>query len=116
MSDHKFRIYRYLGRSLSYRGLSVGWNWVHGNGYTSKTSASIASYHHPDSITWRWALYYHLPRGWKSLFRWPRIDWRNSANYLYCSVNLPFVGGLSLTTQAHMWKQGTARHSQQEAL
>lgn len=54
---------RFLGFTLRFsNGFSVGWSWVHGGGETTKTSAVIAAYHHPKSITWRWAIYYAPPK------------------------------------------------------
>ena len=50
-------INRFLGRSLHFKnGFHIGFNWMHGNGHSSKTAAVLAGYHHPNSITWRWSL------------------------------------------------------------
>ncbi len=84
----------FFGRSVKFsNGFRIGFNWVHGNGRTSKTSAVLASYHPPNSITWVWALYWNKPNGWKpstgKLFRG-----------IY--VRLPLFGGLEVRWQAPM--------------
>ena len=82
-------------------GFSMGFKWVHSNGESSKTSAVLAAYHHPNSITWRWALYwnkhYRLTFKILSWCRYP--DGHGSA-----TLTLPFIGGLTLSTQAHMFR------------
>jgi hypothetical protein len=91
------RVNTYFGRSLHFKnGLSVGFNWVHGNGESSKTSAIIAGYHPPRSITWLWALYWNKPAGLKP-----------SGGKLYhgCYVRLPLVGALELRCQEPMWRK-----------
>lgn len=96
---------RFLGRSLQFtNGYSVGFNWVHGNGETSKTSAILAGFHHPDSITWRWALYWEKPalKTWRpSVYRWKP---RPTAEYGSAGIYLPLLGGLTLSWQAHMFR------------
>ena len=84
----------FFGRSVEFsNGFKVGFNWVHGNGRTSKTSAVIAAYHPPSSITWLWALYWCKPSGW-----------RPSAGKLFrgAYVRLPLVGALELRWQSAM--------------
>lgn len=100
-------INKFLGRSIQFRnGLSVGFNWVHGNGSTSKTSATLAAYHHPDSITWRWALYWQKPQ---SLLCLPRLTvWRpggRKSRMGSYTLTLPLVGALSLSWQQHMFRK-----------
>lgn len=99
-------INRFLGWSVELAsGLSIGFNWVHGNGQTSKTSAILAGYHHPDSITWRWALYWEKP----AALRWlPRASvWRPQPDSAMGSrtLVLPLVGSLCLRWQAHMFRK-----------
>ena len=84
----------FFGRSVEFsNGFHVGFNWVHGNGRTSKTSAVIAGYHPPSSITWLWALYWCKPAGWKP-----------SAGKLFHGyyVRLPVLGALELRWQKAM--------------
>ena len=107
-----FTIDRYLGWSVRFaNGFRVGWNWVHGNGETSKTSACIASYHNPRSLTWRWALYYYPPKTLKRALRLPKIcagygRWKfragNSGSFSGGLV-LPLAGTLWLDTQKSMF-------------
>lgn len=48
--------------------LFLGFTWMHdGQGYSSHTSAVIASWHRPKSITWRWVLTWHRPYRWRVL-------------------------------------------------
>jgi hypothetical protein len=97
------RINRYFGRSVRFsNGFSIGFNWVHGNGQTSKTSAILAGYHPPRSITWRWALYWNKPAGRKT-----------SAGRVFKGVyvRLPLIGGIELRWQETMLRKhagGTA--------
>jgi len=84
----------FFGRSVEFNnGFKIGFNWVHGNGRTSKTSACLAAYHPPSSITWLWALYWSKPEGWKP-----------SAGKLWngAYVRLPLVGALELRWQRAM--------------
>lgn len=92
-------INKFLGRALVFRnGLQVGFNWVHGNGETSKTSACIAAYHRPDSITWRWAIYWHKP---KRLICIPKISKFRKCIF----VLLPLIGGFRFSWQDHMFRK-----------
>ena len=43
---------------IDYKGLFIGFHWVHCNGESSKTSACIASYQNPKKVMWRWAIYW----------------------------------------------------------
>jgi hypothetical protein len=96
-------INRFLGRSVQLRsGLSVGFNWVHGNGQSSKTSAVLASYHPPSSLTWGWALYWMRPRSVQVLPKVERWTPRPGSGYGSCTVTLPFIGGFSVSWQPLM--------------
>jgi hypothetical protein len=89
---------RFYGWSYHFsNGFSIGFNWIHGNGRTSKSSAVIAAYHHPNSITWRWALEWVKPKGLLPLFR----AWGNKS-YGSVSFYLPVFGGFYLRWQQHM--------------
>lgn len=89
----------------SYRlnnGISIGFNWVHGNGITTKRIACIASYHHPKSVTWRWALFWNKPKGVI-----PKLSFKNS-RYGYFGLSIPIFGGLVVNWQPHMMRKGGA--------
>lgn len=101
------RIHRFHGRSVHFaNGLGLGFNWVHGNGDTTKTSAILAGYHPPWSLTWGWALYWERPqRPW----RLPKVSrWAPAAGSGYgsLSIMLPLVGGLTLNWQPLMRRRG----------
>lgn len=81
-------------------GLFLGFCWVHCNGEYSHSSAVLASYHHPRSITWRWALYWH--KAGKPILK--IITWNRLPSYGSYTVTLPFVGSLRLVTQEHMFR------------
>ena len=87
-------IHTYFGRSLVFdNGLKVGFNWVHGNGRSSKSSAVLAAYHPPRSITWIWALYWKKPTGWL-----PRVR----KGWKMIGLELPMLGGLEFCWQEAM--------------
>lgn len=73
--------------------------WVHCNGESSHTSVCLASFHHPDSITWRWALYWNKNLSWAS----GASTWKAPNGNGSISFRLPWIGGLSLAWQEHMW-------------
>jgi hypothetical protein len=80
------------------RGLKFGFKWVHGGGFSSRTSAVLASWHPPSSITWRCALYWYKPGGSRPFsLQW---QWRSKRTYhgIY-GFSLPLIGGFSLWTQ-----------------
>lgn len=87
---------------LWWHGHKFNFVWVHCNGESSKTSATIASYHHPLSITWRWAIYWHKSQGFK--FYSPE-NWRSYGGYGKISTGIiPIFGGFSLSWQPHMFR------------
>lgn len=64
----------------------------------SKTLFIIAAYHHPKSITWRWALYLDIKKD-KFKFHF----WKNA--YLNPRFVIGFkYFGIELQTQDHMWR------------
>ncbi len=84
-------------------GFSIGFSWIHGNGESSYTSASIFSWHHPKSITWRLSICWNKPSLKYILI--PNIHWRRTPNkYNYYHLKLPLIGGLTLNTQPHMFR------------
>lgn len=102
-----FTIDRFLGRSVHFsNGFGLGFNWVHGNGETSKTSAILAGYHPPWSLTWGWALYWDRPQ---SLVLLPKVSrWTPSpgSGYGSLAITLPLIGGFSLRWQPLMRRRG----------
>jgi len=89
-------------------GLSFGFSWVHCNGESSKSCAMLASYHPPNSITWRWAVYWLKPKAgrYKPRFR----TYRKPGNYKLMSmyIYIPLFGGIELAIQPLMLRQPTA--------
>ena len=80
------------------RGLYVGFTWVWGNGNTSRTTALVAAYHHPRSLTWRWGLYWLAPSGWF-------VQRPHSHNgYGGMMVGVPIFGGLMVQWQPSVWE------------
>ena len=63
----------------------------------------LASYHHPDSITWRWHIGYSRVAG-KSGVYFQRVYRRQGFNF-HAGINVPLLGSLSIQTQPHMWKK-----------
>ena len=69
----------------------------------------VASYHHPDSITWRWSISFD-PRNRKLC--WPRFGpgyfmgkkYLSPSGELSIWLVLPLIGTFSFNTQSHMWK------------
>lgn len=85
------------------RGLWAGFAWTYGgDGSSSKTSAAIAAYHHPRSLTWRWAIYWSKPEGFRPALVWHRTP----SGYNRYGLVLPLLGSLLLFTQPHMWRDG----------
>jgi len=46
---------------INYKGFFLGFHWVHCSGVSSKTSASLMSYHNPNKLMWKWSLYWNRP-------------------------------------------------------
>jgi len=80
------------------KGLWFGFKWMEsGDGTQSKTSAVIASFHHPRSHTWRWAIYWDKNRS-----GWFRI-WKGWSGFII--VGLPFLGAIDFRWQQHCWRK-----------
>lgn len=79
------------------RGLSR----MHSNG-TPINAWTLAAYHHPESITWRWAIYCSRRVGGKPGFYCMRV-YRGQGFNVHAGVNIPFIGSLSLQMQPHMF-------------
>lgn len=92
-------INRFFGRSIQFsNGLTIGFNWMHGNGESSRTIATLASYHPPSSITWIWALRWSRPR---RLFCLPTIL-RFGPGRRGAGITLPLIGSIWLDRQDRM--------------
>ena len=85
---------------ISIKGFWAGFKWIHCNGETSKTSALIASYHHPKSITWRWSLSWSKKLSYDK--KW--LYYKNNNGVVF-GFSLPIVGGLTILTQKHMFDE-----------
>jgi len=81
------------------KGFSMGLTWTYdGTGYSSKTNAVLAGYHHPDSITWRWALYWRKND-------WSHVSWRlHRHSYGSFTLNLSVLGAFTFAWQPHMFR------------
>lgn len=100
-------IYRFLGYKLCFdNGFDIGFSWVHGNGQTSKQTASLASYHHPNSITWRWALYWAKPTK-KTWWMLKLHSWKPRKNSGMGSrgIVIPLIGEFTVRWQEHMFRK-----------
>lgn len=96
-------INRYFGRSIRFsNGLTVGFNWMHGNGESSRTIATLASYHPPSSITWLWAIRWFRPKHWLSRPFISRWGARRGTGTGGLSIGLPFVGAFGIHWQTRM--------------
>ena len=70
----------------------------------------LASYHHPDSITWRWSITFD---GRNAKFCWPKFGPSFSMGKKYFSLSgdfgawlvLPYIGTFSFNAQKPMWKE-----------
>lgn len=85
---------------LFWIGFSMRPAWVHCNGESSHSSVMLAAFHHPVSITWRWAIYWNVP--WKlkaqrfSFKRW-------ASDYGWFEIQAPFLGSIRFNWQPHVW-------------
>lgn len=67
------------------------------------SSWTIASYHHPHSITWRWAIRYSRQFG--KAGPWFQRVYRGQGFNFHAGINIPLLGSLSIQTQPHMWEK-----------
>ena len=75
----------------------------HCNG-TPIRSWTIAAYHHPDSLTWRWLISYSARKsGRAGVYACSGI--RAMGFNFHAGINLPILGSLSIRTQPHMWEK-----------
>lgn len=61
----------------------------------------LASWHHPASITWRWALYWHPPR---RSTRFARMWVRHNCGG-HATLTMPLIGSLAVSWQDAMWRK-----------
>ena len=81
------------------RALKFGFEWVHCNGETSKSSAILAWYHPVWSITWRWGIY------WSRRFAWKITNWRGPGGYGQFYVPMLWLGSLGVSWQPTMLRK-----------
>lgn len=74
---------------------------MHSNG-TPIDSYTIASFHHPQSITWRWGIWYSKRKNGRTGFYFRRVYKDRGFNF-HSGLNLPILGSISIQTQPHMW-------------
>lgn len=89
-------------RLICWRGFFFGFKWQWHDGGSSKTSAVIASYHHPKSITWRWAMIWSKSR----VFRRPGGSTRFKVLFLGAA---PFLGALTIRWQDNLFRKAEGR-------
>lgn len=63
---------------------------------------NVASYHHPNSLTWRWVLSYYAPCR-RTAFLFPKFI-NLSRGRIRLQLTLPLLGCLVFNTQDHCWK------------
>lgn len=98
----------YIDKHLGHRivfagGFSIGFAWIHCGGETTKSSAILAAYHPPQSITWLWALDWTRPA---RLLCHPAIrKWSAQNGSGSTTLVLPFIGSFTLRRQEPMWRK-----------
>jgi hypothetical protein len=98
-----FRKERFGWKFVFPLGFELGFVWHYCDGESSKSSASLFSWHHPKSITWRFSFAWVKPSKW---FYVPKIKWHRTPNgYNWYSITLPMGGSFTLNTQEHMWRR-----------
>jgi len=100
----KIREGEYGGKYLAFNnGFKIGFRWTGHDGYTSKTRANIITFHHPESLTWRYVISWGVPR---KMFFLPKFGWirgkQDGGGYW---ISLPFIGQLSFDYQENMWRK-----------
>lgn len=79
----------------------------HSNG-TPIRAWTLAAYHHPRSITWRWAVWYSMRKSGRTGPYFMRVH-RGCGFNFHAGINLPLLGSVSMQTQPHMWKKPCAK-------
>lgn len=73
------------------------------NKTNSLTTFSIAAWHSPHSLTWRWLLHWCRFRGDERRVTWRILSWDRHNLGIQASLLIPFVGRLWFQTQKPMW-------------
>lgn len=69
---------------------------------SNKNSWSIASFHSPHSLTWRWLLHFSIfTRDGRRA--WPLFSSYNTNNAIRLYVTIPLIGVFNFQTQQPMW-------------
>ena len=84
------------------KGLSF-FDRQHSNG-TQISSWILAAYHHPNSITWRWVIWYSARQTGRTGLYFTRVHRSRGFNF-DAVINLPLLGSLRMQTQPHMWRK-----------
>jgi hypothetical protein len=71
------------------------------------SSWTLAAYHHPRSITWRWGIWYSRRKAGKTGAYFMRVYRQQGFNF-HAGINLPWLGSVSMQTQPHMWEKPRA--------
>lgn len=73
------------------------------NKTNSPATFSIAAYHSPHSLTWRWLLHWCWFRGDERRATWRLLWWDRHNNGIQACLLIPFVGRFWVSTQQPMW-------------
>lgn len=73
---------------INYRGFFIGYHWVHANGDSSYSTASVLGYHNPKKVMWYWTVYWSK---YKKLYPVLHIKGRG--------VGIPYLGYFHLLVQ-----------------
>ncbi len=78
-------------------------------------SWTLAAYHHPRSITWRWTIQYSRRKAGRAGVYFMRVYRHQPGINFHAGINLPLLGSLSVQAQPHMWdKSCSARGAGRE--
>jgi hypothetical protein len=81
---------------------------MHSNG-TPINSFIVASWHNPNSITWRWSISYSIRNAGQTGVYFIRV-YRGRGFNFHAGINLPMFGSLSIQTQPSIWIKQKAAH------
>lgn len=76
----------------------------HSNG-TPINSWTLVAYHHPNSITWRFGVWYSRRVSGNPGLYFRRMYRGAKGLNFHAGINVPLIGSLSIQTQPHMWKK-----------
>jgi hypothetical protein len=86
---------------------------MHSNG-TPVDSFTVASWHNPKSLTWRWGITYSPRKTGRTGVYFMRTHRGCGFNFI-AGINLPILGSLSVQTQPSMWIKKAAHGIKGEA-